>query len=127
MKSANWRNAIILVMILLLSYWVSRHGLPQYYTPEWSARRLFWIASLIVVFPYIFGKPIFSATALAGYLVGMLTGELFGGFQQNLPPHYPHYGWLIQTLVFLLFCLVGLWLQCRFEVGPSDPKERQIQ
>lgn len=111
MKHKNWKTTIILAVILLLVFVVTRFFMIDYYTPEWSARHFFWVVALIVLFSSFFNKVRLSLSAFAGYLIGMLAGELFGNYQKNIPPQYLHYGWLIQIAIFFLFCLLGVWLQ----------------
>lgn len=142
MKKVNWKTTITLTVILILVYVVTRYFLTNYYTPEWSARHFFWLAALVVFTPLFSGDDIFSITTLMGYLIGMLAGELFGGFQQNIPPHYLHYGWLIHTMVFFFSCLLGSWLQSKNKreiyhasekislpniFSPYDEKQTKIQ
>jgi len=111
MKNTNWKTTIILAVILLSVYVVTRFFMADYYTPEWSARHLLWVVALIVLSTSFFDKVRISLSALFGYLLGMVLGELFGGFQKNIPPQYPHFGWLIQIVIFLLFCCLGIGLQ----------------
>jgi len=112
-KKLNVKATIIFAVNLALIFGVTRYFMGDYYTPEWSARHFFWVVALIVLLTSLFNKHRFSVSALAGYLLGMVAGELFGGFQKNVPPQYLHYGWLIQIVIFLLFCLLGVVLQHR--------------
>lgn len=111
MKKVNWSTTIILAAILLLVFLVTRFFMSNFYTPEWSARNIFWVVALIVLATSFFNKARFSISALTGYLLGMLAGELFGGYQKDVPPQYLHYGWLIQIVIFFAFCLLGIWMQ----------------
>jgi uncharacterized transporter YbjL len=94
---------------------LTRYGLSDFYTPEWGARRIFWIVAIIVLLPILFGKIRFSIFALAGYVLGLIAGELFGGFQSDLPPQFLHYGWLILIIVFLVACVLGFYVEKRAE------------
>lgn len=114
----NWKATTILAATLLLVFVVTRYCLSDYYTPEWSARHIFWVVAIIVLFTTFLDKVKFSLSTLTGYLLGMFAGELFGGYQKNVPPHYPHYGWLILLIVFFVFCLLGIWLQKRKKQNP---------
>ena len=96
---------------LLGLFFLTRYGLPQFYTPEWAARRVFWGCALIIVQPSVFGKYRFSIAAFAGYPLGLVLGELLGGFQADVPPQYLHYGWLIFLIVFAAACILGVFLQ----------------
>jgi len=111
MKSKNWKTTIIFAVILFLIFVVTRFFMADYYTPEWSARHILWVVALIVLLTSFFDKVRISLSALFGYLLGMLAGELLGGFQKNIPPQFSHYGWIIQIATFFLFCFLGIWLQ----------------
>jgi len=113
MKNKNWKTTIILAVILLSAYVVTRFFVTDYYTPEWSARHFLWLVALIVLSTSFFDKVRISLSALFGYLLGMVMGELFGGFQRYIPPQYLHYGWLIQMIVFAVFCILGIWVQLK--------------
>lgn len=106
---------LILAAMLLGLFFLTRYGLPEFYTPEWAARHVFWACALIIFLPSVFGKYRFSAAAFAGYPIGLAAGELFGGFQADVPPQYLHYGWLIFLCVFAAACLLGAILQHRAE------------
>lgn len=110
-RNFNWKTTVILAATLFLVFVVTRYYMSDYYTPEWSARHIFWVAALMILLTSFFDKVRFSFFALAGYLLGMLAGELFGGYQKDVPPQYLHYGWLIQIVVFFAFCLLGIWMQ----------------
>jgi len=107
----NWKVVFIFAAVLTLLYPLTRYALPSFYTPEWSARNIYWLASAIIFFPTFWGKLRFSITALAGYILGIVAGEAFGGFRKDVPPQYPHYGWLILICVFIASCALGVWFQ----------------
>jgi len=65
------------------------------YTPSWTARNVLWFAALISVIPSLFGNYRFSIITMAGYVLGVIAGEMLGGFKSDIPPVYPHYGWII--------------------------------
>lgn len=113
MKKVNWRAGIIIAVTLALIFVITRFYMTNFYTPEWSARHIFWSIALIVIISAVLNKIRFSITAFLGYLLGMVGGELFGGFQKHIPPQYLHYGWLIHILVFAVFCIFGIWFQCK--------------
>ena len=116
---------LILAATLLGLFFLTRYGLPELrspsscwsrplpHSPEWAARHVFWACALIIFLPSVFGKYRFSAAAFAGYPIGLAAGELFGGFQADVPPQYLHYGWLIFLCVFAAACLLGAILQHR--------------
>lgn len=113
MNKRNIKSAMFLAMILLVLYLVTRYCLSDFYTPEWSARHIFWIVSLIIVFPALFGKIRFSIITLVGYIIGIISGEIFGGFRANVGPQYTHYGWLICILVLIVCSCIGILIERR--------------
>lgn len=117
MKEKRVLWAVGFAAALLAVFFVSRYALPELYTPEWSARNLFWPAAAVMFIPVLFGKVRFSALALAGYVLGMAAGELLGGWEQDVGPQYLHHGWWIMILVFLAFCGLGALVQRRKRTG----------
>ncbi len=105
--------AVIMGMAYLLMYLVSRNffdlGQQFYmYTPSWTARNVLWLAAMVSVIPSLFGYYRFSLITLAGYILGVVAGELFGGFQSDIPPEYLHYGWLIWGAVYITSAAIGM-------------------
>ena len=86
-------------------------GIFPIYTPGWTVRHFLWLAAAISAIPIFFGWFWFPYITFVGYLLGNLFGELLGGFWSNIPPQYPHYGWIICIAVFLLSCVVGMWVE----------------
>lgn len=113
MKNKNILCFVALSAFLLGLYFLTRYGFPRLYTPEWGARRIFGIATLIILVPSLFGKIRFSIIVLIGYILGLVFGELFGGFQASVPPQFLHYGWLILIIVFLMACILGVIVEHR--------------
>lgn len=102
----------------VLIYAICRHyfdiGQQYYmYTPSWTLRNVLWFAALISVIPSLFGNYRFSIITLAGYIVGVVAGEIFGGFRSHIPPEYLHYGWLIWGIVFVSSVIVGIIIERR--------------
>ncbi len=100
----------------MLIYGISRHyfdiGQQFYmYTPSWTARNVIWIAALISVIPSFFGNYRFSIITLAGYILGVIAGEVFGGFQSDIPPEYLHYGWVIWGAVYISSAIIGILVE----------------
>jgi len=99
--------AVTTGMVYLLLYLISRNyfdiGQQFYmYTFSWTARNVLWFAAMISVIPSLFGYYRFSLITLAGYISGVIAGELFGGFQSDIPPEYLHYGFVIWGAVCCL-------------------------
>ncbi len=88
--------------IYLISRQVFALHSPHYlYTPEWTARNVLWIAAIVSTVPALLGARLFPFVTLGGYVLGVVAGELFGGFEADVPPQYLHWGWLIWLGVFL--------------------------
>jgi len=110
-------------MVYVLIYAISRHyfdiGQQFYmYTPSWAARNVLWLAALISAVPSFFGYYRFSIITLAGYILGVIAGEIFGGFQSDIPPVYPHYGWIIWGAVYISAAIIGIMVEKIF-ITPS--------
>ncbi len=105
--------AAITGICYMLIYIISRHyfdiGQQYYmYTPSWTVRNVIWFAALISVIPSFFGYYRFSIITLAGYILGVIAGEMFGGFQSDIPPEYLHYGWVIWGAVYISSAAIGI-------------------
>lgn len=115
MKRVNIKAAVLFGLILAVVYWVTRYCLPQFYTPEWGARRIYWFVCAVIFVPALLGKIRFSSISLMGYLLGLVLGELLGGGRAQIPPQYKHYGWLILIFVFAISCGIGAVRELRAE------------
>lgn len=106
----SWRKniiaAICFLVLLTVIYLLTRYAMGSLYTPEWAARNMFGLIAPVILVFAVLGKLWFSGFALGGYLLGLVAGELLGGFWRA-PPSYHHYGWLIFICVFLISCAVG--------------------
>lgn len=74
---------------------------------------LFWYAMGISVLPACFGRRRFSAVTLAGFVLGLLAGMLFGPYPAGAALGHGHYGWLIWGVIYLLSILAGIVAQRR--------------
>jgi len=102
--------------LYVLIYFISRHyfdiGQQFYmYTPSWTARNVLWLAALTSIIPSFFGYYRFSIITLAGYILGVIAGEMFGGFHSDIPPVYPHYGWIIWGAVYFLAAIIAILVE----------------
>ncbi|MDD5703377.1 MAG: hypothetical protein PHU23_15190 [Dehalococcoidales bacterium] len=104
---------LMIFLLYIASYIVFRYFLSQYYTPEWTARHILVIAAIVSIIPVFWGRIKFSLITFVGYLIGILMGELFGGFQSDIPPRFLHWGWLICIAVFFLFCIIGMLFEAK--------------
>lgn len=69
---------------------------------------LFWISLGVSALPAIWGRIKFSLTTLAGFVLGMLAGILFGPNPAGAAMGQSHYGWLIWGAIYLLSVIVGI-------------------
>ncbi len=114
----RWVNATLvfagyLVIFIITRQVFSLHSPHHLYTPEWTSRHVLWPAAAISTIPALFGLRRFPFIILAGYVLGVITGELFGGFQADVPPQYLHHGWLIWFCVFAASVGVGVAVEVR--------------
>ncbi len=108
--------AVITGMCYVILYGICRHffdiGQQYYmYTPSWTLRNVLWFAALISVIPSLFGNYRFSIITLAGYILGVIAGEMFGGFKSDIPPQYLHYGWMIWGSVYISSIIIGILVE----------------
>lgn len=75
--------------------------------------RLFWYAMGISVLPACFGRWRFSVVTLAGFVLGLLAGMLFGPNPAGAALGQGHYGWLIWGVIYLLSIPAGIVAQRR--------------
>lgn len=72
---------------------------------------LFWIAFVVSTLPAIWGKFKFSFTTLAGFVVGLLAGMLFGPNPDGAAIGQTHYGWAIWGVIYFLSVIAGLLVE----------------
>lgn len=72
---------------------------------------LFWIALIISTLPAIWGKFKFSFTTLAGFVVGLLAGMLFGPNPDGAAIGQTHYGWAIWDVIYFLSVIAGILVE----------------
>lgn len=69
---------------------------------------LFWYAAVISVIPALFGKRKLSCATLAGFVVGLGVGMIFGPNPQGAAMGQSHYGWAIWGMSYLASAVVGI-------------------
>lgn len=72
---------------------------------------MFWIALVVSTLPAIWGKFKFSFTTLAGFIVGLLAGMLFGPNPDGAAIGQTHYGWAIWGVIYFLSVIAGLLVE----------------
>ncbi|WP_410507057.1 hypothetical protein RSJ42_09445 [Methanosarcina hadiensis] len=90
---------------------------PYYiYTVSWTTRQVLPIVAFITVLMTLLGKwRLTSFISFAGYISGIVFGELFGEFESDVPPQYLHYGWAIWGCVFILSVIAGIIIEKRYK------------
>lgn len=104
--------AAVTAAFYFLIYIVCRKYLYHLYTPDWTADNILWVACIISVLPGLFGAYRFSWITLAGYLAGVILGEMFGPtmriVQEGQPPMPYHDGWFYCIATYIVSCLIGI-------------------
>ncbi|MBE6561303.1 MAG: helix-turn-helix transcriptional regulator [Ruminococcaceae bacterium] len=74
-------------------------------------QKLFWYSLAVTAIPSLFGRRIFSLTAFSGFVVGFISGILFGPNPAGAATGHTHYGWAIWGVIFLLSIAAGAVLE----------------
>lgn len=72
---------------------------------------MYWIGMGISVIPILVGKKRYGITTLAGFVIGLLAGILFGPYPAGVPYGHGDYGWAIWGGVFIVSVVVGIILE----------------
>lgn len=76
---------------------------------------VFWAVMIVTVIVAILGKYRFSLSCSAGFLVGMVVGELFGKNPAGAERGLTHYGWEIWLLILLFSAFMGIIMEKLFK------------
>jgi hypothetical protein len=111
-------NAIIIlialygVIYILNSQLFDIHKSFYMYTVSWTTRNVLPFVLILTLIMTLLGRwYITSFVSFSGYILGIILGELFGGFKSNVPPRYLHYGWLIWGCVYILSIVIGVIME----------------
>ena len=107
LRELDFKFFVIILIVMLSIFGITRYALPSLYTPEWVARSLFSYILTFFTVMSLLGHRKFVTISVVGYIAGLTAGELFGGFESHIGPQYHHWGWLIFIVVFTLFCVTG--------------------
>lgn len=78
------------------------------YLYGWLLRRnIFWAAMAVSAVPALLGKRYFSGTALFGFAIALLLGELCGPHPAGAAYGHSHYGWAILGGIFAFSVVMG--------------------
>ncbi|MBQ9986872.1 MAG: helix-turn-helix domain-containing protein [Erysipelotrichales bacterium] len=69
---------------------------------------LYWYALVISVLPCLWGKRYYTSSTIVGFVLGLISGIIFGPYPEGIPYGHGHYGWAIWGGVFLLSIVVGI-------------------
>lgn len=78
---------------------------------------VFWAVMIVTVIVAILGKYRFSLSCSAGFLVGMVLGELFGDHVSSVA--WRHYGFEIWLCILLFSAVMGVILEKGAKKGDS--------
>ena len=96
------------------------------YLYGWLLRRhMFWVAMAISAVPGLFGKRRFSCTALFGFALALVLGELCGRHPAGAAYGHGHGGWAIWGGIFALSVGMGAVLE-KMPKGSLDLKSRKL-
>ncbi len=74
-------------------------------------QNLFWYSLAVAAVPSLFGKRIFSLTVFSGFVVGFISGILFGPNPAGAATGHTHYGWAIWGVIFLFSIAAGIFME----------------
>lgn len=80
---------------------------------------LFWLVPIVTVIVAIIGKYRFSLSCFAGFVLGLVLGELCGKNPAGAAWGYGHYGWAIWLCIVLFSALMGIILEKLFKKNSS--------
>lgn len=114
----RWMHFGVVAILYFVIYLVCKEffyiGKPYHmYTPDWTARNILLYCGIISAGVAVFGWIIFPYITFGGYVLGVILGELFGGFQSNVPPEYKHYGWCICICLYVVAALLGMMIEMK--------------
>ena len=69
---------------------------------------MFLYSAIISVLPALWGKYRFSAATFAAFVIGLLSGIVFGPYPEGAATGNTHYGWAIWLFVYLASVIIGI-------------------
>ncbi len=91
--------------------WSTPSGQSSYLYGWLLSSNLFWISAVISAVPSLWGKYRFSAITFTGFVVGLLSGMIFGPYPKGIPYGHGDYGWLIWGIIYLFSAVIGIILE----------------
>ena len=84
---------------------------------------LFWYAAAISVIPALFGKYKFSCITLIGFVIGLVSGMMFGPYPEGGTVGHDHYGWAIWGAIYLVSIVAGIIVERYKKKSDNKPSE----
>ncbi len=72
---------------------------------------LFWYALAISVLPSLWGKFKFSTITTAGFILGFVSGIIWGPYPEGAAIGHGHYGWAIWGVIYLISIVTGILVE----------------
>ncbi len=85
---------------------------------------LFYISAVISAIPSLLGRRYFSIITLAGFIIGMVFGIIFGPNPEGAFYGNSHYGWAIWAGIFILSMVFGIFFEVFKGHKASKRKDR---
>ena len=105
-----------LIGVLFTSKPIGEHS----YLYGWLlSSNLFWCAMAISVIPSLFGKYKFSIVTTGAFVLGIISGMIFGPHPEGAAIGHDHYGWAIWGGIYLLSIVIGILAE-RFIKGDNN-------
>lgn len=105
--------------------WASKPEGENSYLFGWLlSSRLFYISAVISAIPSLWGRRYFSIITLAGFIIGMVSGIIFGPNPEGAFYGNSHYGWAIWAGIFILSMVFGIFFEVFKGHKASKRKDR---
>lgn len=110
---------------LLGILWASKPEGENSYLFGWLlSSRLFYMSVAISAIPSLWGRRYFSIITLAGFIIGMVSGIIFGPNPEGAFCGNSHYGWAIWAGVFILSLALSILFEVHKAIKPLKRKGR---
>ena len=105
--------------------WASKPEGENSYLFGWLlSSRLFYISAVISAIPSLLGRRYFSIITLAGFIISMVSGIIFGPNPEGAFYGNSHYGWAIWAGIFILSMALGILFEVHKAIKPLKRKGR---
>lgn len=105
--------------------WASKPEGENSYLFGWLlSSRLFYMSVAISAIPSLWGRRYFSIITLAGFIISMVSGIIFGPNPEGAFYGNSHYGWAIWAGIFILSMVFGIFFEVFKGHKASKRKDR---